>query len=407
LPDDSAREAARLAFVGLVLRSEQPPAEARAALSPFVAAGVLGEQPGEGEARSYSLGHSALPQSWSRLGDWLDAARQEEADRERLKLSAQAWQQSGSSAELPRGEVIERAARYLERDDSLAGYVDAARRQRRTGRILLGSGIALCLVVLTVAILASLSASRSSEEANQANRAAAVAENLSASAKTAIVSDEIARQQEVPDVPQVSSIGSAGEYGIEGWIWAGTPDNPKVAPISGSARVDALKRGMRVQTLSNLKLRADMPRDGAINQAGAREAGVSSGAIALALADAFGLQVRGTRQYWLNVRILPVIYVQLDKNSALDLKGLRGALEERGVVVPNAQRLPNVARPGASPPFDVRYYYQQDEPAARRVAELVARVLRTDHSGSLTPLVNSPLAERVKTGTIEVWLYQK
>jgi hypothetical protein len=410
LPDDSAREAARLAFIGFVQHSEQPPVEAQAALGPFVEEGVLTVIPAQGGPPSYSVSHSALPQSWSRLHDWLEAARKEEADKELVKLSAQAWQQSGSSAELPRGEVIDRAARYSEEDESLAAYVQAARRQSRTERIAIGSVLTALLVVIAIAIFASVIAKKSSSEAAEANTVAAAAVNQSDLANSAVVSDEIARQQEVADVSQVGSIANDGadaERGVEGWIWAGTPDNPKVAQIKSSASVDVLKKDMQLQTLANLKLRSDMPHDGGINQAGAREAGVSSGAFAVALADSVGLQVRGTRQYWLKVRLLPVVYLQLDKNSQLDIKKLRAALTDEKFVVPGAQRLPNVARPGASPPFDVRYYYQQDEPAARGVADLVARSLRTDKPGSLTSLVESPLAERVKTGTIEVWLYQK
>lgn len=133
---------------------------------------------------------------------------------------------------------------------------------------------------------------------------------------------------------------------------------------------------------------------------------MSAGTLAVALEPSRAVMVDGVPQYWLKIRSIPMVYIQLDQAAALDLDGISAELEGAGLLVPAAQRLPGMAREGQS--FDVRYYYEQDAPAARRVRAIVAGHLTSpEPAGTLTGLVGSPLAERVKTGTIEVWIYRR
>ena len=392
LPDDVAREAARAALTGLAKRGDQPLDSAEPALAGFVEAGALTKSHDE-PTPAYALAHAALPEAWPRLAEWIAKAEQEEADLERLKSSAEAWSKSGSAAELPRGEIIERAARYSTQDDSLSDYVAAARRRNQIERVVRATIFAVILGLLGLAVW------------NYFNRptTAQIAE-----AKDAVVTQEIADREELVNVSTAEAPDDdASPSGLTGWIWIGSPNDPKVVGVGDKqVPVDAIRQGMQVRTLPNLKVRQDKPDASGSNIAGARQAGVSAGTLAVALEDSAPVDVKGSAQYWLKVRLLPVVYVQYDKKSQAPLAGLREALERGGFNVPPEEGLANIARPDAPASFDVRFYYKQDEAAARRVAQIVARALQTGPPPAPTGLVDSPLAERVKTGTIEVWLYR-
>jgi hypothetical protein len=108
------------------------------------------------------------------------------------------------------------------------------------------------------------------------------------------------------------------------------------------------------------------------------------------------------------VRVIPVVYIQLAESAVRPLDPLRTALSKSGFEVRPEERQPNLRRFETPVPFDVRYYYEQDAKAAAETAAMVARWLGTagpPPKDSLIPLVGTPLAERVKTGTIEVWIY--
>ncbi len=134
LPDDAAREAAKAAFITLA-REGSAGGEFAAALAPFVEAGVVGPQADNPSAPTLTIAHEALPTAWTRLSDWLGEARQKQADLDRVLTEAEAWAQTGSAAELPRGAAIERAAQYSGEDQSISKYVQAAQKKRSVERM--------------------------------------------------------------------------------------------------------------------------------------------------------------------------------------------------------------------------------------------------------------------------------
>ena len=104
------------------------------------------------------------------------------------------------------------------------------------------------------------------------------------------------------------------------------------------------------------------------------------------------------------MRLIPQVYVQRDTTSHVDAETLRRALGERGFAVPAAQEIANIAR-RTGPAYDVRYYFEQDSEAADKARDIVVETLGLGE-GTVTSFAGTPLAERVKTGTIEVWLFQ-
>lgn len=390
LPDDPARDAARSGFLAL-LQGELLVPDTAAALEPFVAAGVLVRQPADDKGTAFALAHEALPQAWPRLAEWqLEAARiQSELDR--LRSSAKAWEATKSVAELPRGEAVNAVVELSKQDDSLKEYVNAAEAQRKRDRaiafIVVGAVVALAIYGVAATFW----------------RSSAEVVGTQTVVTQEIESDEVidfASDEEGADTPS----------GSTGWLWLGSTGVPQVAFEGGTAADPAkLASGMRVRTRANLKIRRSKPDDDGRNVAGARIGQVSDDVIVELRSEPRAVTVRDVQQYWAEVRVIPVVYIQLDATSDAPLAELKQALARAGFQVPREQQLPQIARIDAELPFDVRYYYEQDERTARRVARLVLRWLgntETREDDTLLPLVDTPLAERVKTGTIEVWLYQ-
>ena len=386
LPTDAERESARTAFLAIATQKAGSAPMDEAPLGPFVEAGLLVRHQQEAGVSSFIMGHEALTTSWPRLAEWLAQSAQEQADLERVKGGAEAWERSGSVAELPRGEVIERALRYSEQDDTLTRYAEAARRRQRIERA------ASIGVWVFMALLAA---------------AAIWAYWDGAGPALTEITKKFEDNEVVVDVPDGRLPGDSAAGAI-GWIWAGSENDAKVVGEGDEKLIlTDIHQQMRLRPSSNLKLRT-APATDETKPAGKRFAGVSSGTPVLVL-DKTEVEVEGTMQHWLKVQLVPVIYIQFDASSTLPIERLRSALRQNRFDVPAPQKLTGIARRNANPAFDVRFYYRQDEPAAKKAAELVAQAFpgwRERAPTGPTDLSESALAERVKTGTIEVWLFE-
>lgn len=401
LPDDAAREAAKAAFVTLA-REGSAGAEFAAALAPFVEGGVVAPQADNPSAPTLTIAHEALPTAWNRLSGWLSEARQKQADLDRVLTEAEAWAHTGSAAELPRGAAIERAAQYSGEDQSISQYVRAAQKKRMIERVFalaIGAGIFVLGGIAVKAVLfATATPPPAAAPVDRAGEAAVAAQEEQSNQIDVSLDDTAqANAQEIVPSDNREAIG------VTGWIWIGYDRNPQI--VSDNNRplaVGKIEPGTLIRPRVNLKVR-DAPSDNE-GVAGERQAGVSSGSLMVALSDSMPMKVKGAAQYWLQVRLIPQVYVQLDSTSAVDAEAVRGALSARGFAVPDAQRLSNIAR-RSGPAYDVRYYFEQDRAAAESARRIAGETLDLGE-GTLTPLVGTPLAERVKTGTIEIWLFK-
>ena len=404
LPDDAARERAKAAFVTLALEGSGS-GELAAALAPFVEGGAVSQQKADPSGTTLTIAHEALPTAWSRLDGWLGEARQKQADLERVLTEAEVWAKSGSTAELPRGAAIERAAQYSTEDQAISDYVRAARKKRTLERIF-AIIISVAIFVAGGLIVGWLFGTRPAP----VQQASPPPDPAALEAKAA--QDEQARQIDValddnsktgaPD-PGLVPPATREDIGFTGWIWIGYDQNPQITSEDGrKLAIGKIEPGTLVRPRVNLKVR-DAPSDDA-GTAGKRQAGVSSGSLMVALTDSMPTKAKGGTQYWLQVRLIPQVYVQLDSTSQLDAEALRRALSAQGFAVPEAQKLPNVARRNG-PGYDVRYYFEQDRAAAEAARGIAGETLALGE-GTLTSFVGTPLAERVKTGTIEVWLFR-
>lgn len=386
LPDDAAREAARRGFLALLQPDGTPGPAELAALQPFAEAQVLSRlsagQPG------FGIVHEELPRSWPRLAEWLEEDARLRSELERLRSNAEAWSKDQGSIELPRGDSLTKATELADQDETLLAYVKAAEAHHQQKRNFLYGIIAVMSLLLIVLTIAGYKAiwPKSAEEISVTRQ----------TAETQIV---------VADTPQDDGEDTAA--GSTGWIWLGSSALPQVVMADGTAADLAnLAQGTQLRTRANLKIRNAMAN--AENITGKRIGQVSGNVVIELQGPVDFVTVNGTDQYWAKVRVIPVIYIQRAESTALPLDALRKALTKEGFAVQPVETLPNLGRSGTALPFDVRYYYEQDKAAARKTAAMVARALGLPPpraKEALIPLVGSALAERVKTGTIEVWIY--
>ncbi len=388
LPDDNAREAARRGFLALLQPDGTLGAAEIAALEPFAEARVLGRQPADHPGPGFGLVHEELPRSWSRLAEWQDEDARLRSELERLRSNAEAWSKDKGSIELPRGESLTKATELADQDETLLAYVKAAEEHHQRKRNILYGIIAVMGLLLIFLAYAGYKAYWPQ-----------------ASLEIAATEETAGQQIVVADTPQDDGKDTAA--GSTGWIWLGSSALPQVVLADGTAADLAnLSKGAQLRTRANLKIRNAMAN--AENIAGQRIGQVSGNVVIELQGPVDFVTVNGTDQYWARVRVIPVVYIQRAEGTALPLDPLRKALTKEGFAVQPVETVPNLGRSGTTLPFDVRYYYEQDAADARKTAALVARALglsqpRTDEA--MIPLVGSSLAERVKTGTIEVWIY--
>lgn len=403
LPDDAARDAAKAGFVSLLRDGAGLAAASEDALRPFVAAGVLVEPSTRTKGSGYVLAHAALKDEWPRLREWQAEAERVQAELERLRNNAKAWEESGSAAELPRGEAVKAAVELSREDDTLRSYVEAAEARAKHERtIMFVVGGAFLAVILWA--LASTTWLLSEDPDPQASQSPT---RLDTFAKEAIAAEQVR-----PDELAINTVGADGQdtrSGSEGWLWLGSPDVPQVGTADGALLdPEKIAPGGEVRTLNNLKVREAPPANDGKNIAGERIGQVSGNVAVEIIESPKPVDVNGVKQYWAKVRVVPVVYFQLDTNSNFDLNGISKQLQGRGFAVPEPDRIDGLARSEGGTVVEVRYYYEQDKGAADEVVRAFTRALReSGYKGKVEPrsLVKSSLAERVKTGTIEAWIY--
>lgn len=399
LPDEATREAAKRGFLMLLQTDWALGGAETAALEPFVEARVLSRQPPDQPGPGFGLVHEELPLSWPRLAEWLEEDARLRSELDRVRSNAEAWSKTGSTAELPRGESLTEVTELAKQDETLLPYVQAAEeRTRREKNIIYGIIAVIALLVIFAVTSGGFAWSKMGAKPAE--------DETSTSGQELTVAKETAEQQlVVAAAPEDDGKDTAA--GSTGWIWLGSSELPQIVLADGTA-VDpaSLSQGTKLRTRANLKIRNAMAN--AENIAGKRIGQVSGDVVIELQGQVASVTVDGTEQYWGKVRVIPVVYIQLAEGAALPLADLRGALEKAGFTVQPEQRLPNLGRIAAPVPFDVRYYYEQDARAAAETSAMVARWLGTagpPPKDALIGLVGTPLAERVKTGTIEVWIY--
>lgn len=396
LPDDAARDAARRAFLAILKGTPSLEADEADAIRRFAEMGVVSPLPTDIPGPEYGLEHEALPQAWRALADWQQQDSKAQGELERIRSSAQAWEDTKSVYELPRGQAVEMVNELAQHDSELRPYAAAAIRRQRRDRLVVWGVVSALIALAGYALFATLSKDKAAPTESQ----------------ILVTEAEASRQTIVGAAAETAGSEEGGDtaQGSKGWIWLGSAALPLVTLVDSTvADPGTLARGTRLLTRANLKIREAKPADDGKNIAGER-IGQVSGDVAVELLEApTAVNVDGVDQFWGQVRVVPAVYIQLGRSSQFPLAELKRNLANAGFDVQHEERLERMREVSGGLPFDVRYYYEQDEAAARRIANIVARSLGSAGprgQDTLLSLAGSPLAERVKTGTVEVWLYQ-
>lgn len=364
LPDEATREAAKRGFLMLLQTDWALGGAEAAALEPFVEARVLSHQPPDQPGPGFGLVHEELPLSWPRLAEWLEEDARLRSELDRVRSNAEAWSKTGSTAELPRGESLTEVTELAKQDETLLPYVQAAEERTRREKNIIYGIIAAIAALVIFSLVSGISLFSLMGKPPVVQTATKPGEERKAAEKTA--KDEIL----VAGAPQKDGKDTAA--GSTGWIWLGSTDIPQIVLADGTPVDPAtLTEGTRLRTRANLKIRS-APAD-AGNTAGKRIGQVSGDVVIQLQGPVTGVTVNKTTQYWAQVRVIPVVYIQLAESAARPLDPLRAALSKAGFEVRPEERLPNLGRIETPMPFDVRYYYEQDDEAARKTVAMVAR----------------------------------
>lgn len=400
-------EADRLAAIG-------DPMIVAEVIAPFERAGIVTRMEAKGgQGERLLIAHDALLLHWQRLRDWLGERGRDDRDLALVHAAALSWQRSGSDDDLPTGEALVRAQAFADRDPLVSTYVQAGRAYdvRRAQRLRRIYTIVSCAVLVLLFVVVAITQWRSERLVQESVDQQAAAQKGADAASTGYAA---AQQVDVsPDIAPPARVAVPDAPGTKGWLWAGSSMEPQLSDVKG-ALVDPsqIHTGAKLSLRTSMYLRAGPPSERA-SDPGTRKPTVgigNAGFFVTAIADPSRHDFKGTTQYWLPVRLIPRIFIQLPATFAEEEvkaipRGSRLKVEDwlvaQGYDVPPVQWLGGIA--GL---HEIRYYHTQD----RAPAEDLAARLNGLTTGSGVPpvtarLMTDPaLVARVREGVLEVWL---
>jgi uncharacterized coiled-coil protein SlyX len=379
----------------------------------------------------FEVAHEALVNNWKRLDDWLKVKRQESEKKLQLITAARLWRESGQSpGYLLTGEAIKDAMPYRDqapevRDLIAASEASAHRYSWIQG--LIGTVLAVVIAVITTLYLVTWSnRTELRKDYDERDKTIQILEDRAAGAdaNAARLKETIAEQQKVIDqlrqqlrlpAPQpqllapnsTSTPSDLSSEGQEGWIWAGSDPDTNLRDAQNSAPVvpPSIAPRTRYVVGRNVVLRSDKPSD-TYTQSPSLGL-VLKGTPVTTLAPAIPYdRPSGTKQYWLKVRVdpskQPIVYYQFANTARPDAQQLADTIQARGYRIAEIQPF-DIAK-GTN---EVRYFFPADRPAAVKLAQDVAQILK-DRRIVLPPTkvvdpTGSPL-DRNYPGVLELWL---
>ncbi len=398
-------------------------------LMPFVDAGLILRTPGdEPDQDRYQIAFDALLHGWPRLLGWLNERRQRAGTVGKLIGTARLWKESGrKSGYLLTGGALTEALQYPEADPDLTDLVVASQRRGQRWTQFLWATVVVLVALLTAAVWNWREADRKGKELEIAIRDEKTAREVADAAvgatrieienamrardeaitiiadlraqladlqqrldavdatppeaETEVVSDDVAQAY---STFQGDVGGSSLVIGREGFIWIGTDNASNLRAASSGAIVPAAEATTASDYVidKNLMLRDAPPVKGSPAPA----SGVLvAGTRVKAISDVITVQSSsGPVQFWLPVAIsqpeLPTsattetttVYVQFATATRDAIERFSEALREFGHTIPGEERLDSALGKN-----EVRYFYDEDRPAAERLA---ANVMKTASS---------------------------
>jgi hypothetical protein len=390
----------RLASIG-------QPAAVTAVIGSFEKKGIITRVPPDGAGgERFVLAHDALLLHWQRLRDWSAERAKEERDLALVHAAALSWSDSGSVDDLPLGDTLERAEQYADRDPLVASYVEAGRQLRTVRRRRRFYVVSTAALVFLPAALVLFFHFRE-RPSDQAEQLEAASSNYAAAQQVKPAVDLTA------DMSSGAAAPAADAPGIAGWIWVGSTLEPQLVDLKGApADPAAIRKGQKLALRTSIYLRKDAP-GGNGGDAGARKPVVgvgNAGFFVVALDDPRPHGFQGTTQYWLPVRLVPRIFVQLP--AAFADKNVEAGSERRGALLTDwfgaqGYDLPPVQWLKDEPvQHEIRYYHAQDKAPSEDLARRLNLLVGGDPAEPVTArLMDDPaLVARVREGVIELWL---
>jgi hypothetical protein len=359
-------------------------------LDQLVATGAIVFRPGEthDDAR-FEIADARIVESWPDLDEWLREAEKYSAERDRLLDMAHLWDAAGRDPTLllMSSQGVRNALSFCNEDDLLDAFIDASESQRtKWRRISSLIGIAAIFALGAASFYLWVQNRAISRDRDKARvETAEVKRILTDTTRKNVEADkrvesikaeqiETKAMAELADSfvkPEVDSLAYSGDPGFDavsklplvtGAMWLGSDFAPQVRGLNRDQPepFSAARAGSRYRARAPIYLRQEMPKSEVEYKSPRQKAIVPGGAQVVLLGPPVAYKRETGIQYWAQVRVIPLVYVQYTNGSRREVDAFRAQLAAIGFEVPPAELLPS-----AKSLSEVRFLRNDDQPLAQ------------------------------------------
>ena len=364
-------------------------------LDAFVEARIVRRIPGDTPDRDrFELMYGSVARAWPRLHDALKEKRSANETRDKLRATAQLWmEQKRDPGYLLGGSSLNEAGKYLGENELLNQFIRASRRAANRRRNWL---VAAFLLGPAAAVLIAIGFNKYGDYQFGVGSSEADFNQL----------EQIELKQDAgsapagPSDPRWADAAGAEGAGRIGVLWAGRAQAPMLTAPGTGETVDpaTIADGGAYRTTRSIYLRSGAPDENYVSRP---VVGVApAGSLVVAQAAPVPFERASGRQYWIEVRVVPRVYIHAYNESPRQLEPLKRALRSAGFEVPPLPPDRRAIGRRALHIFDDK----GDDELAAAVANKVARtVTRGDGRPPELGCVYMARTER-EAGTLDLWL---
>jgi hypothetical protein len=349
------------------------------------------------------LAHASLLSArWPRLKAWKAGRAVEAATLAGFVAAAEMWEQARrrKTDYLLSGDQLRQAQAFAKRDQGLDRLLEASRAarsagQRRMALEAMGVTVALVAIWFVAKHVGGAAPTKSLQAANNTIAVLKTEKTQSDLTKDALISEQAAADSPAA-VTESDRRPALDPKDIRGQIWIGNKDAPLITAAGRAVDVpDGVKAGQIYSPRINLVLRNGFP-DASYRSAAALGV-LPAGARFRALEAPRGVQRSSATQYWLTVQPLVTAYVQFN-GERRQLEPIVSTLRTAGFVLPGQER-----RTDWSGKLEVRYYRDEDLPAAERLFDILNGMVEGAGRRACVPFAGL-LAKPAPPGVVEAWI---
>lgn len=233
-------------------------------------------------------------------------------------------------------------------------------------------------------------------------------ENLELQRENEKLQRELVARGATPNAPPPIEAARSQTVDQDGFMWVGSARNSFLRNDAGGTIdiPDDVKKGQAYIVSSDINLRQALPDKDYVQAPSIGT--VLAGSRIQALSVPVGFSRSLGVQYWIPIRILaqgqlPTVYFHFATAMRGQVEAVSKQLKDMGYAIPGEERLD-----AAQGKREVRYFYPQDEIAARKLAQDTGRALQAAGHPSTPPIAVKSLTDfagkKNAPGVVELWL---